>query len=139
MNGPPQPPSAAPSPARKWWFRMTALVVLPVLLLGGTEAALRLAGCGYPTGFFEKIRAGGKDFLVNNDSFSLRFFPPKLARQSSPFMMEAGKPADTCRIFVLGESAAEGNRSRLSPRHVILRPCCPSVIPRPVLRSSTWA
>ena len=108
MNGLPQPPSAVPSPARKWWFRMTALVVLPVLLLGGTEAALRLAGCGYPTGFFEKIRAGGKDFLVNNDSFSLRFFPPKLARQSSPFMMEAGKPADTCRIFVLGESAARG-------------------------------
>jgi len=51
---PPQPPSAALGPARKWWFRMTALVVLPLLLIGGIEAALRLAGCGYPTDFFEK-------------------------------------------------------------------------------------
>ena len=87
---------------------MTALVVLPLLLIGGIEAALRLAGCGYPTDFFEKIRVGGKDFLVDNESFSLRFFPPKLARRSSSFMMEAGKAADTCRIFVLGESAARG-------------------------------
>ena len=96
------------SPRRKWLFRLFALVALPLLLLGGVEAGLRLAGYGYPTGFFEKIRVGGKDYLVNNDSFSLRFFPPQLARWPGPVMMEARKPANTYRIFILGESAARG-------------------------------
>ena len=96
------------TPARKRMFRLIALVILPLLLLGGFEAALRLAGYGYPTGFFEKIRVGRKDFLVNNENFSLRFFPPQLARWPGPVMMEAKKPADTYRIFVLGESAARG-------------------------------
>jgi tetratricopeptide (TPR) repeat protein len=87
---------------------MAALAVLPLLLLGGLEAALRLAGYGYPTSFLEKIRVGQKDFLVNNENFSLRFFPPQLARWPGPIMMPARKPADTYRIFVLGESAARG-------------------------------
>ncbi|MFZ0826682.1 MAG: tetratricopeptide repeat protein [Verrucomicrobiia bacterium] len=89
-------------------FRLTALVVMPLLLLGGLEAALRLAGYGYPTGFFEKIRVGQRDFLVNNENFSLRFFPPQLERWPGPVMLEAQKPANTYRIFILGESAARG-------------------------------
>ncbi|HYA79176.1 MAG TPA: tetratricopeptide repeat protein, partial [Candidatus Nitrosopolaris sp.] len=82
--------------------------VLPLLLLGGLELGLRLAGFGYPTGFFEKIRAGDKDYFVNNENFSLRFFPPQLARWPGPVMFEAKKPANTYRIFILGESAARG-------------------------------
>ena len=78
---------------------------MPLLLLGGLEIILRLWGYGYPTGFFEKIRVGEKEFLVNNEDFSLRFFPPQLARWPGPIMMPARKPADTYRIFVLGESA----------------------------------
>ena len=85
-----------------------ALVVLPLLLLGGLELGLRLAGYGYSTGFFEKIRAGDKDYFVNNENFSLRFFPPQLARWPGPVMFEAKKPANTYRIFILGESAARG-------------------------------
>ena len=96
------------SPRRKWLFRLIALVVLPLLFLGGLEVVLRLAGYGYATGFFEKIRVGGKGLLVNNENFSLRFFPPQLARWPGPVMMEAKKPADTYRIFILGESAARG-------------------------------
>jgi tetratricopeptide (TPR) repeat protein len=93
---------------RKWIFRLVALVVLPLLLLVALEIILRLAGYGYAPDFFQKIRVGEKDFLVSNESFSLRFFPPQLARRPSPFMMEAEKPAGTCRIFILGESAARG-------------------------------
>jgi tetratricopeptide (TPR) repeat protein len=93
---------------RKWLFRFIALVVLPLLLLGGLEMVLRLAGYGYSTGFFEKVRVGGKDYLIPNENFSLRFFPPQLARRPSPFMMAAKKPAGTYRIFILGESAARG-------------------------------
>lgn len=96
------------SPRRKWLFRLFALVVVPLVLLGGLELILRLAGYGYPAGFFEKVRIGDRDYMINNDSFSRRFFPPQLMRWPGPVMFEAQKPADTYRIFVLGESAARG-------------------------------
>jgi tetratricopeptide (TPR) repeat protein len=97
-----------PASGRKWPFRLVAIVFIPLVFLGGLEAALRLAGCGYPTGFLEKIRVGEKEFLVNNENFSLRFFPPQLARWPGPVMMEATKPANTYRILIFGESAARG-------------------------------
>jgi tetratricopeptide (TPR) repeat protein len=101
-------PAAPLSVGRKWLFRFIAMAVLPLMLLGGLEVGLRLAGFGYSTCFFEKIRIGEKDFWINNDGFSLRFFPPQLARWSDPVMLEAKKPANTYRIFILGESAARG-------------------------------
>jgi tetratricopeptide (TPR) repeat protein len=82
---------------------------LPLLALGLLEVALRLAGYGYPTAFFSKIHHGGQDLLVNNEKFGLRFFPPELERFSGPISMLAQKPADTYRIFILGESAAMGD------------------------------
>src|SRR5712671_4332208 len=68
------------SAGRKWLFRIIALVVLPLMLLGMVEGGLRLAGYGYPTAFFKKIRLGDKDYWINNENFTLRFFPPQLAR-----------------------------------------------------------
>ncbi len=108
-----QRPQAKQAPApvsrgRKWLFRLMALVVLPMLALGGTEVVLRLAGYGHPTGFFQKIRVANEDYLVNNEAFSLRFFPPQLERWPGPVMFEAKRPANTYRIFILGESAARG-------------------------------
>jgi hypothetical protein len=97
------------TPRRKWLFRFIALIVLPLLLLSGVETALRLAGYGHSTGFFKKNRLGQTDFLVNNEDFSLRFFPPQLARWANPFIFPAAKPPDTVRIFILGESAAMGD------------------------------
>ena len=102
-------PTLLLSPRRKWLFRSIALVVMPLLLLGALEIALRLAGCGYSTGFFEKIRSGDHEFLVDNGNFSRRFFPPQLVRRPEPVKMEAKKPANTYRIFILGESAAMGD------------------------------
>jgi tetratricopeptide (TPR) repeat protein len=96
-------------PRHKWLFRIAALVVMPLLALAVLEAALRLAGYGYPTRLFEKVRLEGRDYLLNNENFSLRFFPPELARWPGPLMMEAVKPAGTCRIFIFGESAAQGD------------------------------
>ncbi len=99
-----------PLPAgRKWLFRFVALAVLPLMLLGGVEAVLRLAGYGYPTGFFKKIRVGGKDCFISNENFTRRFFPPQLARWPDPFIFPAVKPPDTVRIFIFGESAAMGD------------------------------
>jgi tetratricopeptide (TPR) repeat protein len=104
-------PAAAPPPvpSRKWLFRIAALLVMPLLMLAVLEAALRLAGYGYPTGLFEKVRLEGRDYLLNNESFGLRFFPPELSRWPGHLMMEAVKPAGTCRIFIFGESAAQGD------------------------------
>lgn len=101
------PPAA--TPRRQWLFRLAALVAMPALMLAALEAVLRLAGCGYPTSLFEKARLAGKECLLNNEKFSLRFFPPELARWPNPLMMEPVKPAGACRIFIFGESAAQGD------------------------------
>jgi tetratricopeptide (TPR) repeat protein len=100
------PPAA---PRHKWLFRLAALVVMPLLALAVLEGALRVAGYGYATGLFEKVRIEGRDWLLNNEQFSLRFFPPELSRWPNPLMMEPEKPAGTCRLFIFGESAAQGD------------------------------
>jgi len=82
---------------------------MPLLTLAILEVALRLAGYGYSTGLFENVRLDGRDWLLNNEKFSLRFFPPELSRWPSPLMMEPVKPAGTCRVFIFGESAAQGD------------------------------
>ena len=43
------------SARRKWAFRLIALVCVPLLAFGGLEAALRLAGYGYHTSFFDTV------------------------------------------------------------------------------------
>ncbi len=103
--------AAAPpavSPGKLWLFRGIALL-LPVLLLGLVELGLRLADYGYPTSFFRRTKVGAQEFLVNNDTFSLRFFPPELARWPGTVKFPAAKPPDTTRIFIFGESAAMGD------------------------------
>jgi tetratricopeptide (TPR) repeat protein len=85
------------------------MILVPLQLLGLLELGLRLVGVGFPTEFFLQKTINDKPVLVENDQFGLRFFPPELARTPSPLVMEARKPSDTCRIFVLGESAALGD------------------------------
>ena len=114
-------PVAPLSSRRKWLFRLFALVVVPLVLLGGLEIILRLAGYGYSTGFFEIIRSGGKKFLVNNENFNMRFFPPQLARWPGPVMMEAKKLG----IMPLTNQAGGGGR-----RPSVFLPNAPSPSPR---------
>lgn len=93
----------------KWVFRISSLLGVPLALLALLEVGLRIGGYGYNTGFFKPLQINGADYLVENDKFGLRFFPPELARSPAPLRMEAHKPAEMYRIFVLGESAALGD------------------------------
>lgn len=107
--------TAKPSPSpsltgrRLWWFRLTAMTLVPLLLLGGVELVLRLVGYGHPTTFFKPATVNREACLVENDKFGLQFFPPEMARSPAPVVMRAQKPPGRYRIFLLGESAALGD------------------------------
>jgi tetratricopeptide (TPR) repeat protein len=90
---------------RGWVLRVLLLVLAPLAVLGLLEGGLRLAGYGYPTGFFLESDADGD--WVTNHHFGRRFFPPSLVRDPHPCMLSA-KPAGSVRIFILGGSAAMG-------------------------------
>ena len=97
------------SKRRLWIMRLFAMTFVPLLLLGAVELGLRLAGYGYSTDFFSRIRIGGQNFYVPNGKFGFRFFPPAIARESALFRFPAEKASNTYRIFLLGESAALGD------------------------------
>src|SRR5262249_6240112 len=90
-------------------FGFVGFVLLPILFLVLVELILRVAGVGYPTDFFRKIQIANEPYYVENDKFGLRFFPPELARSPSPLVMRAAKKPGSCRVFILGESAALGD------------------------------
>ena len=97
------------SKRRLWLMRLFAMFFVPLFVLGVAELGLRLAGYGYDTSFFRRIRIQGQDYYVPNNKFSYRFFPPALAREPSPQRMAVKKSPHTYRIFVFGESAAMGD------------------------------
>ncbi|HYM12332.1 MAG TPA: tetratricopeptide repeat protein, partial [Bryobacterales bacterium] len=99
-------PKPAPSAGRAWVWRLAAATIVPALCFLLLEAGLRVAGYGYPTGFFVPIR--GRDALTTNQRFGWRFFPRALARTPTPCVFPRSKPSGGYRVFVLGESAAMG-------------------------------
>ncbi len=104
----PSRPARPVSARRIWAFRLTALL-LPLVLLVAVELGLRLGGYGYDPHFFKTARIGGEQYYVQNEDFSLQFFPPETARSPSPLRFPAHKAPGTYRIFILGESAAMGD------------------------------
>ncbi len=102
--------NAASGLSRKklWAFRITAMVVVPLIFLGGLEVILRLAGFGYDTNAIIEQKLNGKDVCCNNPKFGWRFFQHNIAREFYGFVFDAEKPPGTYRIFVLGASAAQG-------------------------------
>ena len=94
---------------RLWAFRLLAAVGVPALFLGLTELVLRLAGFGYPTAFLLPAEQNGQKVFVQNNRFGWRFLGPKLSRLPWPIAVSQTKAPDTVRIFVFGESAAQGD------------------------------
>jgi tetratricopeptide (TPR) repeat protein len=93
---------------RLWLFRFAAAVVLPALLVGIVELVLRVSRYGYPARAITTFKTDGTLYGCDNAQFSWRFFPRHLAREAVPYVFPAVKPDGTCRIFVLGASAAMG-------------------------------
>lgn len=91
---------------REWLVRGTLMLGVPVLLIGAIEIAARLLGIGYDPAFW--VAVPNVTAVATNDSFGRRFFPPGLVRTPAPDMVLTLKPANTRRIFLLGESAAMG-------------------------------
>ncbi len=94
---------------RRWALRLGAALLIPLLLLGSLELGLRWGGFGYSTAFFLPARRDGQEVLIENARFGWRFVPSRLARTPQSLSIPARKPADTIRVFVLGESAAMGD------------------------------
>ncbi len=99
-----------PTGARKWLFRLAAMTLIPTLAFGILEASLRLANYGCSTDFFvDGTRIEGRDVWIDNWDFDRWAFPlALLGVKPVPVALEKRKPAGTYRIFVLGESAAQG-------------------------------
>ena len=101
-------PQSAIRNRRIWLFRLVAIVTAPVVFLGLLELGLRAVGYGYNPHVAVRCEIDHKPYLGENVKFAWRFFPPILAREFEPFAFPAQKPASTCRVFVLGSSAAQG-------------------------------
>ena len=91
-----------------WIYRLSAALLVPVLFIAGFEAALRLMDYGYSTRYVSESIINGKPCYINNNKYSRLFFPENIARVSEPFAFTKKKEANTYRIFILGESAAQG-------------------------------
>ena len=94
---------------RLWVFRLVALIAIPALFFGLVELGLRLAGFGYPTAFLLPATQNGQKVFVQNNRFGWRFLGPKLSRLPWSISIPQSKAPDTVRIFVFGESAAQGD------------------------------
>ena len=97
-----------PAGRRVWFFRLAALIVAPVIFLLLMELGLRAVGYGYNPDVTVPCQIERVPHRGDNIQFGWRFFTPILAREFEPFVFPSRKPEGTCRIFVLGASAAQG-------------------------------
>jgi tetratricopeptide (TPR) repeat protein len=85
------------------------MILGPLAVFGSLELALRLAGYGYPTSYFLRTSIHGHDYFVPNPEFTFRFFSAAQARPALPIRVAADKSTNAYRIFLFGESAANGD------------------------------
>lgn len=104
----PKRPAKPISTKRLWLFRFAAVLVIPAVLLGVVELTLRLVGYGFAPEALAEFKIDGRSYAGQNSRFSWRFFPPHLAREPAPYVLPVAKTDKTCRIFVVGASAAMG-------------------------------
>ena len=93
---------------RLWTFRAIAVLIVPALFFLLLELGLRFVGYGYHPKAIITSEMDGKKIYCDNLRFGWRFFPRNISREFTPFTFVEDKADETCRIFVLGASAAQG-------------------------------
>ncbi len=91
-----------------WAFRLTALIIIPLVLMTILELSLRVVGYGYKTSAIVKSNINGRQVCHPNIEFGRRFFPKTHLSKLPSFAFEPEKSPHTYRIFVMGASAAAG-------------------------------
>ena len=117
--------------------RLLLALLGPLLVLGGAELALRLAGAGHSAAYFVPAEINGRQVWIDNPFFGYRFFAPRLARTPPGAVIDREKAPGTIRVFVLGESAAMAIRWPSSGRRGSWPACWRRGIPAGGLKSST--
>ena len=102
-------PCESPSRRKRYWPQIATAILVPVLLLGATESALRWFGVGFSTDLLVPCTVKGQPAACYNLFFPAPFFPPGMIKTPQAYAVPAEKPQGTFRIFVLGESAAMGD------------------------------
>ncbi len=88
-------------------MRVAALVVCPLLLVAAIEGGLWIFGYGSSTVLFRKT-PGGESYTLN-EKFLIQFYSGSAATgKIVPCLIPVNKVSGTTRIFVMGESAAQG-------------------------------
>jgi tetratricopeptide (TPR) repeat protein len=108
---PPTPRPGNPTGRRKWLFRLAAVTLVPALVLALLEGSLWLGGYGRSTDFFvDGSKIEKAEVWIDNPTFGRWVFPYGLDHVPTPllFSLPKTKAKGTFRIFVLGESAAQG-------------------------------
>jgi tetratricopeptide (TPR) repeat protein len=95
-----------PRPAPPLSLRLLLLVAAPAVVFCGLEGALRLGGYGASTDLF--IPDGKPGFFRTNPNFTAPFIPASFGIEPLSFRIRRHKEANSIRVFVLGESAAQG-------------------------------
>ena len=86
-------------------LKFLLIIGTPAVFLLLIEIILRLFNYGYSIEFFSRY---DDNYLVPNTNFARRFFPAGTVKTAWPFKIPIEKPPGTTRIFVLGDSAAQG-------------------------------
>jgi tetratricopeptide (TPR) repeat protein len=94
---------------RIWVFRLAALFVVPALFFLAVELGLRISGYGVPTSFTVRHEVNGEERILDNPHFTRKFFGKQIVRHTLNLSLPLKKGPDTCRIFLLGGSAAMGD------------------------------
>src|ERR1700722_16946114 len=86
--------------------RIALLFAAPILFFCALEGTLLLCGFGKPTAFFIPDEKPG--YYRTNPDFTAPFIPASFGIQPLNFRIQRHKKPNCVRVFVLGESAAQG-------------------------------
>ncbi len=88
---------------------LIAGIVIPLLTLVFLEMLLTLSGSGSSLSLVRPCMVSGRNAYCDNSAFTSTVFPPGMTRPATPYAFIVPKERGSYRIFVLGESAAEGD------------------------------